>query len=54
MTERDRNNTRAIVVKTANTLRALETVFELSIDGSESTIEVAPTIHNENPGRFIG
>jgi len=37
---------------TANTLIALETVFELSIDSSDSSIEVAPTVQNENLKHF--
>jgi chemotaxis protein CheY-P-specific phosphatase CheC len=45
---------RFLLEGTANTLRALETVFELNIDGSESTIEVAPTLQNENLRHFSG
>jgi len=37
---------------TANTLQALETVFELEIDCSGSSIDVAPSAQNENLRHF--
>lgn len=39
---------------TANALSALETIFDLNVSCSESTIEVAPTIQNENLRHFRG
>lgn len=45
---------RFLLEGTNNALNALESVFDLSVSCSESTIEVAPTIHNENLRHFSG